>query len=80
MIAVLGEKVVCRALKLLRYLLDYGVDLCWRSKGKAVQDLTLERPSRRLRLRIRPEDTRNTTPVMATVRVFFVVDNHAGVE
>lgn len=79
MVAVLSKQVVCGALEFLRDLLDYSVDLGWRGKGKAVEDLALECPSRRLGLGLRPVDAGDARPVMPTVCVLLIVYNNPGV-
>jgi hypothetical protein len=45
-----------------------------------VQELALESPSGGLCLGLCPVDPSNTSPIVPTIRVFFVVDDDAGVQ
>lgn len=80
MVAVAREDVVGRAVELERSLMDDGVDLGLGGEGHALYDLGSKCATRWIRLGRRPIHTRYTPPIMAAVRVFFAVDDHAGVE
>jgi hypothetical protein len=79
-IAVLGEEIVCCSLEFFRCLFDDSVDFGVGLDSEAMENLTLERPTRWDSLGRCIIDTSHATLVVSSVRVLTVIDNDARME
>lgn len=80
MVAVLGQKVVRCAQKLLGRSAQCNINLILSGKGKSLQYFASKRAARGFGLGFGPVNTSYTALIMATIRIFFTTDDHAGVK
>lgn len=70
MVAIAGEQIIRRSLKILRYLFDDGLDFMIRSECEPLEKLTSKGPPGRFLARLRPIYTGHSASIMPSEGVF----------
>jgi hypothetical protein len=79
-VAVLGEKIIRGAGELIGCAFECGFDFFVGSESEAVKNFTAKSASGRFGFGLGPVHASHTTILVATIGIFFSVDNNTGME